>query len=141
MIYQISDMMSISTWGKIHFWMYLLNHNSSHQTWPTDTYNQGQQFLGIFWTIWRTGTKFQVFSKLAICPNYSITNYVKIPVLHFFLKRWIRDNINVNYQNGSISPYWHFNKSFPSPTKGQKHVRNVCHTAHKYLTKFHSDST
>ena len=38
MIYQICDvMMSISTWGRVHFWIYLLKHNSlSHQTWPTD---------------------------------------------------------------------------------------------------------
>ena len=41
MIYQISDVtMSISTWDKVHFWIYLLNHNSlSHHTWPTDRYN------------------------------------------------------------------------------------------------------
>ena len=38
MIYQICDvMMSISTWDKVHFWIYFLNHNSiSHQTWPID---------------------------------------------------------------------------------------------------------
>ena len=36
-------MMSISTWDKIHFWIYLLNRNSlSHQTWPVDRYKQGQ---------------------------------------------------------------------------------------------------
>ena len=47
-----------------------------------------------------------------------------------------------------ISLYCYFNKiikrsetSFQSPALKQKHVRNVCHTAHKYLTKFHSDST
>ena len=44
MIYQISDVtMSISTWDKVHFWIYLLNHKSwSHQTWPVDRYKQGQ---------------------------------------------------------------------------------------------------
>ena len=43
MIYQISDVtMSISTWDKVHFWIYLLNHNSCHQTWPVDRYKQGQ---------------------------------------------------------------------------------------------------
>ena len=43
---------------------------------------------------------------------------------------------------------WHFNKiikgpgiSFWSPTLSQKYVRNVCHTAHKHLTKFYFDST
>ena len=38
MIYQICDVtMSISTWDKAHFWIYLLNHNSwSHQTWQFD---------------------------------------------------------------------------------------------------------
>ena len=43
MIYQICDaMMSISTWDKVHFWVYLLNNNLSHQTWPVDRYKQGQ---------------------------------------------------------------------------------------------------
>ena len=40
MIYQICDItMSICTWDKVQFWIYLLNHNSwSHQTWPVDRY-------------------------------------------------------------------------------------------------------
>ena len=44
--------------------------------------------------------------------------------------------------------YCYFNKiikepgtSFQSPAFSQKHVRNVCHTAHNYLTKFHFDRT
>ena len=50
-------------------------------------------------------------------------------------------------KNGQILLYCHFNKiikepgtSFQSPAFNQKHIRNVCHTAH-YLTKFHFDST
>ena len=41
MIYQMCDvMMRISTWNRVHFWIYILNHNSlSHQT---DKYEQGQ---------------------------------------------------------------------------------------------------
>ena len=42
----------------------------------------------------------------------------------------------------------HFNKiikgsgtSFPSPAFSQQHVKNVCHTAHWYLTKFYFDRT
>ena len=44
MIYQIYDvMMSISTWDRVHFWIYVLNHNSlSAQTWPINWYKQGQ---------------------------------------------------------------------------------------------------
>ena len=44
MIYRICDVtMSISTWDKIHLWIYLLNYNSrSHQIWPTDRYKQEQ---------------------------------------------------------------------------------------------------
>ena len=49
-------------------------------------------------------------------------------------------------KNGQILLNCHFNKiikgpgsSFQSPALIQKHVRNVCHTAHKYLTKFHFD--
>ena len=49
-------------------------------------------------------------------------------------------------KNGQICLYSHFKKiikargaSFQSPALSQKHVRNVCHTAHYYLTKFHFD--
>ena len=66
-----SDMMSISIWGRVHFWIHLLNHNSlSHQTWLIDRYKQGQYFSGIFWTIWRTEAKFQVIFYLANCSIY-----------------------------------------------------------------------
>ena len=43
-IYKICNvMMSISTWNKVHFSFYFLNHNSkSHQTWSIDRYKQGQ---------------------------------------------------------------------------------------------------
>ena len=88
MIYRICDVtISISTWDKVHFWIYLLNHNSwSHQTWPIDRYKQGQKFSVIFWAILRTGSRFQVLFYSGTCLNYSIINYVKIPVLHFFQK-------------------------------------------------------
>ena len=50
-------------------------------------------------------------------------------------------------KNGQISLYCRFNKiikgpeiSFQSPALSQKHGRNVCDTAHQYLTKFHFDS-
>ena len=87
-IYQICDvMMSINTWDRMHFWIYILNHNSlSHQTWPIDRSKQGQIFSGIFWTIWRTGAKSQVLFSLATYSNYSTTNYAKIPVFQFFEK-------------------------------------------------------
>ena len=93
MIYQICDvMMSISTWDKVHFWIYVLNLNSrSHQTWPVDRYKQGQYFSVIFWIISRTGAKFQDLFSLPTSPNYSITKYVKFPVFHF-LKMWTKDN-------------------------------------------------
>ena len=54
------------------------------QIWPTDRYKQEQQFSVIFWTIWRTGAKFQVLFNLATCSSHPIINYVKIPVFHFF---------------------------------------------------------
>ena len=51
-------------------------------------------------------------------------------------------------KNGLILLYCHINKiikepatSFQSPAFSQEHVRNVCHTAHKYLAKFHFDRT
>ena len=47
-------------------------------------------------------------------------------------------------ENGQLSLYCCFNKiikrsgtSFQSPALSQEHVRNVCHTAHSYSTKFH----
>ena len=100
-IYKICDvMMSISTWDKVHFWLYLLNHNSlSHQTWSIDRCKQGQYFSGIFSTIWSTGARFQVLFNLATCSNHSITNYCKIPVFHFFKNVNNRqlNMVNVNY--------------------------------------------
>ena len=96
MINQICDvMMSISTWDRVYFWIYPLNHNTlSHQTWPIDTYKQGPWFSGIIWIIWRTGSKLQVLLNLGTCSTYSITNYVKIPVFHIFAKvnKWINEN-------------------------------------------------
>ena len=51
-------------------------------------------------------------------------------------------------KNDQISLYCNFNKiikepgtSFQTPSLSQKHVRNPFHTAQKYLTKFHFDST
>ena len=76
---------SVMSWwaDRVHFGIHLLNCNSlNHQTRPS---KQGHYFSGIFWTIWRTGAKFLVLFNLATCSNYSITNYIKIPVFHFFL--------------------------------------------------------
>ena len=44
MIYQICDiMMNIIIWDRMHFWLYILNHNSlSNQIWPIDRCKQGQ---------------------------------------------------------------------------------------------------
>ena len=95
---------SVTWWvlvHKTHFWIYLMKHNSlSHQTWPTERYYQGQYFLGFFRTIWRTGAKFQVLFNLATCSSYSITNYVNIPVFHFFGKvnKAQLKMVNVEYQ-------------------------------------------
>ena len=56
-------------------------------------------------------------------------------------------------KNGQISLNYHFNNyhfnktikdsgtSFHSAVMGQKRARNVCHTAHQYLTKFNFNST
>ena len=47
MIYQICDvMMSIDTWCKVHFWIYLLNHKSLiRQIWSIDRYKQGGKYF------------------------------------------------------------------------------------------------
>ena len=44
--------------------------------------NKGSNFQESFWTILRTGAKFQVLLNLATCSNYLITNYVKIALFH-----------------------------------------------------------
>ena len=83
---------SVTSWWvlvheTVHFWIYLLNHNSlTHLTWSIDRCKQGQYFPEIFWTTWRTAAKFQVLFHLATSSNYSITNYVKFLVFHFFRK-------------------------------------------------------
>ena len=50
MIYQICDaMISIGIWDKVHFRLYLLNHNSlSHQTWSIDRYKQMSMYIWIY---------------------------------------------------------------------------------------------
>ena len=102
-IYQICDvMMSISMWDRMHFRIYLLNHNSlSHQTWPIDRYKEGESFAGIFWTIWRIGVKVQVLFNLATCSNYLITHYFTILVFTFFEKvnKEHVKMVSVNYQS------------------------------------------
>ena len=44
LFYQICDVMtSISTWDSVHFWIYILSHNSlSQQNWSIDRYKQEQ---------------------------------------------------------------------------------------------------
>ena len=103
MIYQISDvMMSISTWKRVHFWIYLLNNNSlTHQNWSIDRYKQPQKFSKIFWMIWRIGVNFQAHFNLSTCSNYSITNFVKLPVFHFFKR------VNQSIENGKYQQSCH----------------------------------
>ena len=55
-----------------------------------DRYKPGQKLSEIFWTIWRNRINFQVLSNLVTCYDYSITNYVEIPVFQFF-EKGIRD--------------------------------------------------
>ena len=91
--------------------------------------------------------KLQALFNLATCPNYSITNYDKIPLSHYFEKVNKGHLKMLTYKNGQIFLYYRFNKtikgpgtSFQSPTLNQRHIRNVCHTTHYYLMKFHFDS-
>ena len=45
------------------------------------------QSSGIFWAIWRIGTRFQVFFNIVTCFIYFLTNYVKIPQFNFLQKQ------------------------------------------------------
>ena len=79
---------------------YLLNHSSlTHQAWSIDRYKQRQYFSKIIWMIWMTGTKFQSLFNEATCSNYSITDYVKFPVFHFFERKNKGElkMVNINY--------------------------------------------
>ena len=101
LIFQICDvMMSISTWDTVHFFIYLLNHNSlTYQTWSFDRCKQGQYFSKIAWKISTTGAKFQALFNLATCSNYSIINYVKFAVIGFFesANNGELKKVNINY--------------------------------------------
>ena len=129
MIYQICDAMSIIIVDRVHFWIYLLNHNSlTHQAWSIDRYKHRQYF------VWKTGAKFQVLFSFVTCSNYSITNYLKFPVFQFFE---LLNSFFSTTKHWQISLYCHFIKiikgpgaSFQSPALSQKHVRNICHTPH-----------
>ena len=132
MIYQVCDvMMSISTWNRVHFRIYLLNRNLlSHQTWSIDTYKQGQYFSGIFEQI---PGPFQFSNLLQVLNNQLCQDS---NVLFF------RKDEQGTFKNGKcqllkISPCYHFNKiikrpgtSFQSPPLIWKHVINVCDTGH-----------
>ena len=101
MINQICDlMMTISTWDRKYFWIYLLNHNSlTYQTSSIDRCKHGQYFCEIFWTSWRTGPKSHDLLNVAASSNYSKTNYFKFPVFQFFesLSKWGLKMNNINY--------------------------------------------
>ena len=134
-------MSMITSWDRVHFWIYLLNCNSlSHQTLPINRYKLGQKLSGIFWTIWRTGAKFQVLFNLGISSNNLVTNYVKIPQRFIFLESWkidIKKLYIVTIKNCQISLYCNFNEiikepgtSFQSSVLSQNYLSNVCITAY-----------
>ena len=63
--------------------------------------------LNNLWTIlWRTGANFHNLFNLAVCSNYSIPTYVKIPVFHLQLKM-----VMSTVKNGQILLYCHLVKS------------------------------
>ena len=75
----------------------------------------------------RTGAKFQVLFHLATCSNYSITDYVKIPVFHFFYKG--NKGQLLTKKNDQILLYYRYNKiikgpgiSFQSPALSQNSI-------------------
>ena len=66
------------TWDWVHFWVYLLYHNSLCQL--TDII-QGNNVQEFFKQLERLGLSFNT----PTCSNYSIINYVKIPLFHLHL--------------------------------------------------------
>ena len=86
-------MMNISTWDRLHFLNVSFEPQLQPQPQPQVSklgqlvdISKGNNFPESFETIWMTGIKFQTLFNLATCSNYSITNYVKIPVFRFFEK-------------------------------------------------------
>ena len=61
--------------------------------------NKGNNFHESFEQFGGLRPKFQVLFSLVTCSNYSIINYVKIPVFHFFEKvnKGHVKMVNVNY--------------------------------------------
>ena len=76
MIYQICDMMSIRTWVRVHFWIYLLKHTTHHITklGQLKDINKGNNFQESFEQFGGLGLSSRSFFNLVTCSNYSITN-------------------------------------------------------------------
>ena len=135
MIYQIYDvMMSISTWDRVHFWIYILNQTSLvHQIGQLIDIKNGNNFQESFDQFGGLELRSKSFSIYQPAP---ITNYARISVFHFY-KKVNTGNGKSAIKNGLISLYCHFNEimkgsvtRFQSPVLSQKHVGNVCYTAH-----------
>ena len=60
-----------------------------------------------------TGTKFKVFSNLAICSNYSITSYIKITLFYFFEKK---NKGQLKMQGFNLPSHMLHNVIFPTET-------------------------
>ena len=67
----------------VYFWIYLLHHNSLvNKLGLLIDISKDNYFQESFERF--VGAMFQVLFNLKTCSTYSITNYVKIPVFHFF---------------------------------------------------------
>ena len=109
-----------SFWVLVHeagciFFKYIFWTSLSHQTWIIDRYKPGQPLQGIFWTIWRTGAKFQFFLNLATCSSKLLNNQCCQDSRFEKVKKRQLKIENVNYSKRQISLYCHFNKIVKGP--------------------------
>ena len=88
------------------------------------------------------------FSNLLQLPNNQLCQDSSFSFFFWKGEQGVNKIVDINFKDGQISLDCHFNKiikghvtSLQSPALSQKHVRNICHTAHYYLTKFHFDNT
>ena len=86
-IYPTCDVMSISTWDRVHFWIYLLNHNPlSYQTLLIDRCKQGQKFQESLEQFRGQGLSSRSFSisnllqllKYQLCQDSSVSFFWKL---------------------------------------------------------------
>ena len=120
MIYKICDvMMSISTWDRVHFWIYLLNHNS----WTLKK---------TLWPLFMDGVQLPRLEPLRGGSLFFNTKFPEIPGTYFIdlgrTKGWV--------DLGSTQWFWTWDLGLG--IQRLNHGASLCHiTKKKFIQKFY----